>query len=868
MGPEYEAMKKNSEKLGGKKYKLQFLLNAFSHMQYELENAKLDPEPDYEAISQFVDSDYLYESYEGLFNDDTFWENISEIDEDDILKFVMEKFDEDSFIANLFSYPTSSRAENKSKEAVTLQEIAAALGSGETDTSNYWIGMIDSISGLKAMSWTARDAADNLIGKVISENSSATLKNWLDRYNYNMNEMIVQRSALSAMQGGFSNDKTFSEDEALSIARDAYKNVATFYVSNIEKMPYHKTDLDEEIQSFFEDDVKNKWFENNKNRFAEEEAQNQAESAASDFDYADRRWAEKELPPEEEDPNVRHYRRKTFTERMKSHDWLEWDEESGQVNVNLSNPFVNFGINDWEGIAKDLEDMAREHHVIGVDEYVQEIKKQIEVIKWTVASDPNLLSIFSEERNLVAQMTNEQIGSNLQQIERIISDMPAKDAEKMKKSITEENPNYADLIEAMREYEEQQKVMREQQEQLKREEEARRAEERSKREEIAKHVEEQKKILSDPSISLRSFENAESEKAIQEGIIQKPFEHISQLRLDARYPGGGAFERKDVPMPSEVPYQSFHIAIYPKKSASDPVKMETVFDRQTGLNFHGYSIPKQEWVSNEEGALSQESHYDFIGWIGGTVDLYNKIMYINEIQSDIMQNTPRMKDPLKSLESLSQELAKLKEEHDKISKNLIRLTPDQYYELKIKELKQKIANANDQNFVQQISKAIEKIEQQKAERVDPFINDKSKLLAIEHKMQAMQKQINDVANFMATSNAHLNRPHLSEFKSKVENRFADWLDTFYNEIFMYCSRLGIKHLFVASASYLYITWRQYAKASTMELYKKLYDEKAMRYGMKKVQYKNATYWHLDLTQSSPKFASINWYKHTKCGAAR
>jgi hypothetical protein len=85
---------------------------------------------------------------------------------------------------------------------------------------------------------------------------------------------------------------------------------------------------------------------------------------------------------------------------------------------------------------------------------------------------------------------------------------------------------------------------------------------------------------------------------------------------------------------------------------------------------------------------------------------------------------------------------------------------------------------------------------------------------------------------------------------------------------MYCSRLGIKHLFVASASYLYITWRQYAKASTMELYKKLYDEKAMRYGMKKVQYKNATYWHLDLTQSSPKFASINWYKHTKCGAAR
>jgi hypothetical protein len=113
MGPEYEAMKKNSEKLGGKKYKLQFLLNAFSHMQYELENAKLDPEPDYEAISQFVDSDYLYESYEGLFNDDTFWENISEIDEDDILKFVMEKFDEDSFIANLFSYPTSSRAENK-----------------------------------------------------------------------------------------------------------------------------------------------------------------------------------------------------------------------------------------------------------------------------------------------------------------------------------------------------------------------------------------------------------------------------------------------------------------------------------------------------------------------------------------------------------------------------------------------------------------------------------------------------------------------------------------------------------------------------------------------------------------------------------
>ena len=112
---------------------------------------------------------------------------------------------------------------------------------------------------------------------------------------------------------------------------------------------------------------------------------------------------------------------------------------------------------------------------------------------------------------------------------------------------------------------------------------------------------------------------------------------------------------------------------------------------------------------------------------------------------------------------------------------------------------------------------------------------------------------------------------MAELRSRIENRFTDWVDTFYNEIFMYCSRLGIKHLYVAASSYLYLAWRTYAKASTLELYKKTYDTKAEKYGMRKEHYKGVTYWHLDLSKNMPKFASKessqmfkkNWYKQLK-----
>lgn len=864
MGEEHSAMQKHIERLGGKRYKIQFLLNTFDAMLTDLDDTKLDFEVDQDRIANRIDSDYVEESYGYIFDEDDtkFWENIDGIN-DQVLEFIEDSWDvsEDDFESRLFNYPISSREPNNSKELVSLKDISEELSSFA-----YFGDMISCIGNLKHDKYVARDIMREIADIDIdlrSMGESATgihVHTWAKNKGIDLTLAVVQKAA-----GGEQNVEIakYDPDSAKQIAQKAYSNVANSWVDSIEKLPHSKTDLEKAIEEAFRDQVKESWWESNKQRFMEDAVDSEIESTADSFNYDDRRWAKNTLPAESVDPNVRHHVSKTFTEALKEHNWLDREEDSGHVQVEDSSYFANLGVKDWSKIADDIQEMADNHAMTGYEDYVKEIRSYTSMINWIVASDPDLSAIFSDEDADPTTLT--QTATDLGQIVKtsyeVISLMPQDDARRMEQSITAENPEIEDWIKALREREEVERQARETQAAMLAEEEARKAIQRSSRERIEKEVSEESKKINDPNIGSRSFTEEQKQQAKTQNIIGKPFEHMSTLRVDQKYPGVSAFVLKPVPMESEVPYKTFHIAIYPKKEQSDPTRLHDVFDRSTGLNFHGFSFPEHV----------NENYYDLIGWVGGTIDLYNKIMYVTEIQSDVMQNTPRMKDVSKSIVALNEGKNSLLAEAEKIKTYITTNDINAYYDKRIQDLKLKIQSMSDSPAAMQMQQAVLKLEELKNKGVDPFEKERQKLHDIDNKLKEINRQINDIEEFDKKPSAKLNKPHLSELRSRIENRFTDWVDTFYNEIFMYCSRLGIKHLYIAASSYLYLTWRQYAKASTLELYKKIYDTKAEKYGMRKVHYKGVTYWHLDLSENMPKFASKerlqmsknNWYRQIK-----
>ena len=864
MGEEHSAMQKHIDRLGGKRYKIQFLLNTFGAMLADLEDTKLDFEVDQERVSGLISEDDVKDNYQMLFedNDENFWVNVDRIS-DEVLEFIEESWDdsEEEFEARAFNHPADSSEQNNSKELASLKDIAEAL----SNTTSFFRDMLSCIERLSYNRLGNR--AYNIMKEIANlefntprgDEGEILVKVWAKNQGIDLALSVVKHAA---------NDQTDTEtakydpDLAGRIAKKAYVNVASEWVNNMQQLSDSGTDLEKIITNVFWDKVKELWFESNMESFMESEVDSRHENAASEFSYADTRWAKNALPSEAVDENVRHYVGKSFTEKLKQHDWLDRDEETGHVQVEASSYFANLGVKDWNKIANDIQEMAVENTMTGYEDYVSEIESYTSMINWTIASDPDLSAIFSDEDAATAA-TITQTATDLEQIVKtsydVISLMPQEDAVRMRKSTTEDNPELEDWVKALKERQELERQAREEQTAMLAEEEERKAIQRANREIINNEVAEEYRKISDPNVSSRSFTEEQKQQAKAQKVIGKPFEHMSTLRVDQRYPGVGAFEGKKVPMQGDVPYKTFHIAIYPKKEQSDPARLHDVFDRKTGLNFHGASFPGHK----------SEEYYDLIGWAGGTIDLYNKIMYVTEIQSDVMQNTPRMKDVEKSANGLNEEKNNLLIEDEKIRKYISETDINTYYDKRIQDLQSKIQSLSGNPAANQMQQAVVKLEELKTKRVDPFDKERQKLNDIDNNIREINKQLSEITK--SQSNSNLNRPHLAEFKSRIENRFTDWVDTFYNEIFMYCSRLGVKSLYIAASSYLYLTWHNYAKASTLELYKKIYDTKAEKYGMRKMHYKGVTYWHLDLSKNMPKFASKessqmfknNWYKQLK-----
>lgn len=363
-------------------------------------------------------------------------------------------------------------------------------------------------------------------------------------------------------------------------------------------------------------------------------------------------------------------------------------------------------------------------------------------------------------------------------------------------------------------------------------------------------------------INGREFDAEKSKKAKEEQILDSPFEHTSTI-APHHFPGQGRFSNVSAfPKLKGTPV-SFHVAIYPKKKDNDPEKFTEIFKpsprddlSRDGVNWHHRDIKE----------LEKDDHFKhMLGWVGGWIDVVGKNLYVVELQSDIMQNTGYMKDPEKSKAKLNEELNKLSQELQKEKENLAKQSSagtDAYYDKRIKELEDKKNAANNEALKQQMNAAINKLIEQKNAKEDPWSKIRKKITDIESVIAQVNEQLKEVLEYeKETKNLWRRRPQFADVKSKIENRFSEYIDVFYNEMFYYCDQLKINNLWIIDADHLYDVWTGLVGPETRDLYERVYNNKAEELGAEK----QGNWWHLDLTKKMPKYAITNWYQRTKNG---
>jgi hypothetical protein len=359
----------------------------------------------------------------------------------------------------------------------------------------------------------------------------------------------------------------------------------------------------------------------------------------------------------------------------------------------------------------------------------------------------------------------------------------------------------------------------------------------------------------------RDFSEAESRKAKEEKIVKSPFEHTSAIYL-SDFPGRGFFHTENIKSIGRNP-QSFSIVLYPKIKEGDPADFTEVLkpnvDFETtrgGLNFHHLGIK----------TIEKEGYYsNMLGWIGGWINPLKKSIYVAEIQSDIMQHTGFMRDPEKSRANLNEDWREKTEELRIEKENLQNQSQegtDAYYDNKIAELEKKKSKAKDEEGRSKIDIAIKNLLSKKQAKEDPWEKSRKKIENIEKIIKEIEHQISKLDEYEAnTKLPWRRRPQFANVRSKIENRFSDYIDVMYNELFAYCSKLGIKHLWIAHSKYLARVWEKYIEPETVEMYKKIYDEKAKSFGGQEAE----DWFYIDLEESMPKFARSNWYREAKNG---
>jgi hypothetical protein len=155
-----------------------------------------------------------------------------------------------------------------------------------------------------------------------------------------------------------------------------------------------------------------------------------------------------------------------------------------------------------------------------------------------------------------------------------------------------------------------------------------------------------------------------------------------------------------------------------------------------------------------------------VGWIGGTIN--SNVMYILEVQSDLMQRTWDMID--RTERDVSRSIGKGK------TKEVI---------MSLKYRMREIASAMKMERME-----LAKLRSAQYGRVEDAYTSMGKVAELDRQYRTIRARYNKFSRL----------PMFYEFKSKVENTFKDWIDAFYNDAMNYAREVGVDTIKIITTS--------------------------------------------------------------------
>ena len=333
------------------------------------------------------------------------------------------------------------------------------------------------------------------------------------------------------------------------------------------------------------------------------------------------------------------------------------------------------------------------------------------------------------------------------------------------------------------------------------------------------------------------------------GIAKRPFQHSVELSRGG-FPGGGYTNAPGVNM---VP---FTMAISPGKDYLGQDKIPLALMQDMAIH---------KTPTKGEPAL---------GWVGGYADYGNKVLYISEVQSDIMQRTPYMRDQEKSKQQTKEEINSItKEIFDVENKIKNWVSPRQLLQQKIQRINQEneTLKARIKTQPQQTS-IFERKMQDNRQLIDRLLVQLSKspgtvdFSGLTNQLSVLQNNLSDAKRRLNNTERYPtgrgNRfvkeyPQWHDYKSKIENTFKEWIPIFFNSAFRLAKSKGYERVRIITSDALMKIWERFARPETKKLFERVYDTTAAFYGAQRITENNTEWWEVMMSNPDLRIAQ-NW----------
>jgi len=337
------------------------------------------------------------------------------------------------------------------------------------------------------------------------------------------------------------------------------------------------------------------------------------------------------------------------------------------------------------------------------------------------------------------------------------------------------------------------------------------------------------------------------------GLARRPFPHRYVVER-SQYPGAG--------------FAQMNQNLHPFRITVSPEIDQSVIPPELFSTFSLHTMGEPGPVTPEEEAAKRQGQWQplpAMGWIGGYADYDEGVMYIMEVQSDLMQRTSHMRDPKKMEEAKTRDIAQFQNKLTQLQRSLEKAqqsNPKQNMRQIIVRIRQENAalDPNSPKYNQNLSR-VEQLETQLSRM--PDVQDTSH---IEQQIDDVTRQLQEAQARPTGSKADQvytkgNPEYWHDYKSKVENLFKDWVPIFFNVAIREAKRREFNKVRIIDASSLAKIWNQYSDKDTVELFKRVYDRTAaLRYNATHGVWDGYGFYDIDLQNPELRVAEMkaNW----------